>query len=82
MSGIVDSVKGALGGQGGPAVAQPAVEKAPYITTNTGLPVFDDHNSETLGRRGMCLTDSRLTRLYLRGYINKSFEVFAKMLPR
>lgn len=53
MSGLVESVKGALGGQpDGPAVAQPAVEKAPFITTNTGLPVFDHHNSETLGRRG------------------------------
>lgn len=50
MSGLVEGVKGVLGGQ--PAVAQPAVEKGPYITTNTGIPVFDHHNSETLGRRG------------------------------
>ena len=56
MSGIVESVKGALGASDGPAVAKPAVEKAPYITTNTGLPVFNHHQSETLGRRGEFLT--------------------------
>lgn len=50
MSGLVEGVKGVLGGQ--PGVAQPAVEKGPDITTNTGIPVFDHHNSETLGRRG------------------------------
>jgi hypothetical protein len=53
MSGLVEGVKGALGGQlDGPSIAQPGVEKGPYITTNTGIPVFDHHNSETLGRRG------------------------------
>ena len=52
MSGIMESVKGALGKADGPSVAQPATEQAPYITTNTGVPVFNHTSSETMGPNG------------------------------